>query len=81
MGPDKPLLGDLRSLIFAWTLNRILLGDGFFEKVAWGLSYQGPICFGTLILATFLPGDFLGVNFAKAFAQFENNIPPNSPCW
>ena len=26
---DKPLLGDVRCMMFAWVLNHILLGDGF----------------------------------------------------
>ena len=30
---DKPLLGDVRCMMFAWVLDRILLGDGFLSRL------------------------------------------------
>ena len=43
--------------------------DGFFEQFAWECCFQGPICLGTLILATFLLGDLLGVGLLGAVIQ------------
>ena len=63
------LLGDVRWATFAWVLDCILLGDGFFEQVAWGCCFQDPICLGTLILATVLLGDLLGVGLLGAVIQ------------
>ena len=36
-------------MMFAWVLDRRLLGDGLFEHVAEGCCFQGPICLAKLI--------------------------------
>ena len=53
MAFDKPLLGDVRDMLFARNLDRILLGDGIFEQVDWESCFQGPICMRTLIWTFF----------------------------
>ena len=49
-------------MIFAWGLGQILLGDRFFENVAWGCDFPNHICLGRLILTTLLLGVLLGVD-------------------
>ena len=65
--------------MFSCVYDRILLGDGFFEKVGWK-CFQGPICLGALILATFLIYVFLGVGLLRAVRhvpiQIRNFLVP-----
>ena len=50
-----------------------MLGDGFFERAAWGLSggdlFEGLIWLETSILAPFLLGGLLGVDFLGAVKE------------
>ena len=41
----------------------------FFERVAWGGGFEGLICLGTSILATFLLGVLLGVDLLGAVKE------------
>ena len=66
LGFDEPLFWDVRYIRIAWVLDRILLGDGFCEKFTRGCCFQSPICLGTLVLATYLLGDLLGVRLFGA---------------
>ena len=56
-------------MMFAWGFHLNLLGDGFFERVAWGGDFQGLLCLGTPILAPLLLGDLLGVDLLGAVIQ------------
>ena len=56
-------------MMFAWVLDLIMLGDGFFEMVAWECCFQGPIVFRKLVLATFLLRYLLGVVLLGALRQ------------
>ena len=48
-------------MISAWCLNRILLEGVFWRCIACECCFQGPTCLATLILATFMLEDLLGV--------------------
>ena len=65
--------------MFAWILDRNLLGDGFIEPVAWGCCFQGLICLGTLILITLLLGDLLGMGLVRDAIQGEE-VRVDSDC-
>ena len=55
MASDKPLLRDVRDILSARNLDRILLGYRFFEQVDWEFCFFfGPICLRTLILTYLL---------------------------
>ena len=54
MVSDKPLLRDVRDILSARNLDRILLGYRFFEQVDWEFCFFGPICLRTLILTYLL---------------------------
>ena len=69
MGFYKPLLGDVRFMLFAWGFTLILLEGGFFERIAWGDGFLGLLCSGTSILAPLLLGVLLGVDLLGAVKQ------------
>ena len=56
-------------MLFTWGFNLILLGYGFFERIAWGDGFLGLLCLGTSILAPFLLGAMLGVDLLGAVRQ------------
>ena len=56
-------------MMFTWGFHLNLLGDGFFERVAWGGDFLRLLCLGTPILAPLLHGDFRGVDLLAAVIQ------------